>query len=51
VIDPADAALVAAVEALGMHCVVTPSVMTTLDVATDLAAATIDAGRSATQRS
>ena len=40
VIDPVDAALAAAVEAAGMRCVVTPSVMTTLDVAIDLAAAT-----------
>ncbi len=51
VIDPADASLVAAVEATGMRCVVTPSVMTTLEVAADLAAVTLAAGRSASQRS
>ena len=33
VIDPADEPLAGAVEATGMRCVVTPSVMTTLDVA------------------
>jgi LPPG:FO 2-phospho-L-lactate transferase len=51
VIDPADDSLAAAVEATGMRCVVTPSVMTTLDVATDLAAAALAAGRSSPQRS
>ncbi len=51
VIDPADESLAAAVEAAGMRCVVTPSVMTTIEVATDLAAATLAAGRSASQRS
>jgi LPPG:FO 2-phospho-L-lactate transferase len=51
VIDPADEALVAAVEATGMRCVVTPSVMTTLEVAADLAEVTLAAGRSASQRS
>ena len=50
VIDPADASLAAAVEANGMRCVVTPSVMTTLDIAADLAAAALAAG-SAPQRS
>jgi LPPG:FO 2-phospho-L-lactate transferase len=46
VIDPADEPLAAAVEATGMRCVVTPSVMTTLEVATDLASTTLAAGRS-----
>jgi LPPG:FO 2-phospho-L-lactate transferase len=52
VIDPADESLVAAVEATGMRCVVTPSVMTTPEVAADLAAVTLATGRSeAPQRS
>jgi LPPG:FO 2-phospho-L-lactate transferase len=51
VIDPADELLAAAVEATGMRCVVTPSVMTTLEVATDLADATLAAGRGTVQRS
>jgi LPPG:FO 2-phospho-L-lactate transferase len=46
VVDPADEVLAPAVEAAGLRCVVTPSVMTTIEVATDLAAATIAAGRS-----
>ena len=50
VIDPADESLAASVEAAGMRCVVTPSVMTTIGVATDLAAATLAAGRTS-QRS
>ena len=52
VIDPADELLASAVEATGLRCVVTPSVMTTLEVATDLAEATLASGRSgAAQRS
>jgi LPPG:FO 2-phospho-L-lactate transferase len=51
VIDPADDSLAAAVEASGMRCVVTPSVMTTLEVAAELATVTLAAGRSASQRS
>ena len=43
VIDPADAHLAADVEATGLRCIVTPSVMATPDVARDLAAATLDA--------
>jgi LPPG:FO 2-phospho-L-lactate transferase len=51
VIDPADAALVPAVEAAGMRAVVFPSVMTDAETAATLATATLDAagfsGRSA----
>ena len=43
VIDPADAHLAADVEATGLRCIVTPSVMATPDIARDLAAATLDA--------
>lgn len=46
VVDPADELRAPEVEAAGLRCVVTPSVMTTLQVATDLAAATLAAGRS-----
>ena len=46
VVDPADELLAPKVEAAGLRCVVTPSVMTTLQVATDLAAAILAAGRS-----
>jgi LPPG:FO 2-phospho-L-lactate transferase len=46
VIDPADEPLTVAVEGTGMRCVVTPSVMTTVEIATDLAAVTLAAGRS-----
>jgi LPPG:FO 2-phospho-L-lactate transferase len=45
VIDPADEPLIPAVEAAGMRCVVTPSVMTTLEVASGLAAVTLAAAR------
>jgi LPPG:FO 2-phospho-L-lactate transferase len=45
VIDRVDAPLASAVEAAGLRCVVAPSVMTTLEVATDLAAVTLAAGR------
>ncbi len=45
VIDPTDELLAPAVEAAGLRCVVTPSVMTTLEIATDLAAVTLAAGR------
>jgi LPPG:FO 2-phospho-L-lactate transferase len=41
VVDPADEHLAGEVEAAGMRCVVAPSVMTTPEVARDLAAATI----------
>jgi len=41
VIDPADADLAAAVEAEGLRCVVTPSVMSTASVAEELARTTI----------
>jgi len=43
VIDPVDAHLAADVEAMGIRCVVTPSVMATPGVARDLARATLDA--------
>ena len=43
VIDPADAHLAADVEATGLRCIVTPSVMATPDIARDLATATLDA--------
>jgi hypothetical protein len=36
VVDSADGELVDAVEAEGMRCLVTPTVMTDVDVATDL---------------
>lgn len=41
VIDPADESLAADVEAAGMRCVVTPSVMSTPDLATNLARITL----------
>jgi LPPG:FO 2-phospho-L-lactate transferase len=44
VIDEADASLAAAVEAEGMRCVVTPTVMSTPERARHLAQAVIDAG-------
>jgi LPPG:FO 2-phospho-L-lactate transferase len=43
VIDPADADRAAEVEAAGVHCVVTPSVMSTPEIAARLARATIAA--------
>ena len=43
VIDPVDADRAAEVEAAGMRAVVTPSVMTTPELAADLARATIGA--------
>jgi LPPG:FO 2-phospho-L-lactate transferase len=43
VVDEADAPLAPAVEAAGMRCVVTPSVMTSPQVAAGLAAATLQA--------
>ena len=43
VIDPVDAHLAADVEATGLRCIVTPSVMTTPGLARDLATATLDA--------
>jgi len=43
VIDPADEHLAPQVEAVGMRCVVTPSIMSTPDIAASLARATIDA--------
>ncbi|MGA7756580.1 MAG: 2-phospho-L-lactate transferase [Ilumatobacteraceae bacterium] len=43
VIDPVDAHLAADVEAAGLRCVITPSVMATPGVARELATATIDA--------
>jgi LPPG:FO 2-phospho-L-lactate transferase len=43
VIDPVDASLASAIEAAGMHAVITPSVMTSPLVAADLASATLDA--------
>lgn len=45
VIDPADEHLAADVEAAGMRCVVTPSIMSTPDIAASLAQATLDAVR------
>ncbi len=45
VIDPVDADLAAAVEATGLRCVVTPSVMSTPEVARSLADATLAAAR------
>ncbi len=52
VIDPVDESLAAAVESAGMRCVVTPSVMTSIEVAAELAAAHARRrGRSASQRS
>jgi LPPG:FO 2-phospho-L-lactate transferase len=41
VIDPVDADFADDVEAQGMHCVITPSVMSTPDRARELAAVTI----------
>lgn len=43
VIDPADAHLANDVEAAGMQCVVTPSIMSTPEIAAALATATLDA--------
>ena len=43
VIDPVDAHLAADVEAAGLRCIITPSVMATPGVARDLATATLDA--------
>jgi LPPG:FO 2-phospho-L-lactate transferase len=43
IVDPADAELVGAVEAAGMRCVVTPSVMSVPGVAASLARACLDA--------
>lgn len=43
VIDPVDEHLVPDVEAAGMRCVVTPSIMSTPDIAASLARATLDA--------
>ncbi len=43
VIDPVDAHLATDVEATGLRCIVTPSVMSTPGVARDLATATLDA--------
>lgn len=43
VIDPIDAGHADAIEALGMRCIVTPSVMSTPEVARQLAAATVAA--------
>lgn len=45
VIDPVDAHLAGAVEAAGLRCVVTPSIMSTPSVAADLARTTIAAVR------
>lgn len=45
VIDPADEHLAPEVEAAGMRCVVTPSIMSTPDIAASLAQATLDAAR------
>jgi LPPG:FO 2-phospho-L-lactate transferase len=45
IIDPVDAGLRPGVEAAGMRCVVTPSVMSEPGVATSLAAAVLGAGR------
>ncbi|MGH9134543.1 MAG: 2-phospho-L-lactate transferase CofD family protein, partial [Ilumatobacteraceae bacterium] len=45
VVDPVDAHLAGRVGATGMRCLVTPSVMSTIEVATELAATTIAAGR------
>lgn len=45
VIDPIDAHLAAAVEAVGMHVVVTPSVMTSPDIGHELARQTLAAAR------
>ncbi|MEL6890428.1 MAG: 2-phospho-L-lactate transferase [Actinomycetota bacterium] len=45
VIDPADAHLADEVEAAGMRCVVTPSIMSSPDIARELAQTTIDAAR------
>ena len=45
VIDPADADRAAEVEAAGVHCVVTPSVMSTPEIAGRLARATLAASR------
>ncbi len=47
VVDTADAALTEAVEAEGMACMVTPTIMTTVDVATDLCRSILSAGLSA----
>jgi LPPG:FO 2-phospho-L-lactate transferase len=47
VIDPVDAALAADVEAAGMRCVVTPTVMADADVARALAETCLAAARSA----
>jgi hypothetical protein len=43
VIDPLDADLAAAVEAEGMRAIVTPSVMTTPEIGTQLATAVLGA--------
>jgi len=48
VVDEADAALVAEVEACGVRCVVTPTIMHTPDDAAALAARLLDAGRAHT---
>ena len=45
VIDPVDAHLTSAIEATGMHVVVTPSVMTTPDIGHELARQTLAAAR------
>lgn len=45
VIDPADAHLVADVEATGMRCVVQPSIMSTPEIGAALARAVLDAAR------
>lgn len=45
IIDPADESLAGDVEAAGMRCVVTPSVMSTSEVATQLARVTLAAAR------
>ena len=47
VVDTADAALADAVEAEGMACVVTPTIMTDVDVATDLCRSILSVGLSA----